>query len=44
MTILGLFPGNLVLLGCILTIVDVDVSCTLWAFTVNIPRMEKLVC
>ena len=39
--ILGLFPGTLVLLGCISTIVNFDVFCTLWAFTVNIPRMKK---
>ena len=44
MAILGLFPRNLVLLGCISTIVDFDVFCTLWTFTVNVPRMEKPGC
>ena len=40
MAIPGLFPGNLVL-WCILTIVEFGVFCTLWVFTVNVPRMEK---
>ena len=32
-SILGLFLGNIVLLGCILAIIDFDVLCTLWLFT-----------
>ena len=40
----SLFPRNLVLLGCISNIVDFDIFGTLWAFTVNVPRMEKPYC
>ena len=44
---LGLFSGNIVLLGCILVIIDFDISGILCVFTVSVRRMEKpglLIC
>lgn len=44
MAILGLFPGNIVLLGCISVIIEFDVLCILWVFTLDVPLMEKPGC
>ena len=38
------FPDDIALLGCISTIIDFDVSCTLWVFQVDVPLMEKPSC
>ena len=41
MAMLGLLQGNIVLLGCILSIIHFIVSCILWIFTANVPFMKK---
>ena len=41
MAILDLFPGIIVLFGCVSAIIDLDVLYMLWVFTVDVPRMEK---
>ena len=37
MAMLGLFPANIMLLGCTSAIIDFIVSCTLWVFTIKVP-------
>ena len=44
MVTLGLYPANIVSLGCILFINDFHFLFTLWVFTVDVPLMEKLAC
>ena len=34
---LGLFPANIMLLGCTSAIIEFIVSCTLWVFTIKVP-------
>ena len=42
--ILGHFQGNIVLFGCISTIIELDVLCTLWVFTIDVPLLQKPNC
>ena len=44
MTILGLFPGNMVLLGCISAIIEFDVLYIPWVLTSNVPLIKKPGC
>ena len=46
MVILGLFPGNIVLLGCTSAIIDFDILCIMWVFTVDVSLTETglLIC
>ena len=42
--IIGLFPGNIVLVRYVSAIINFDVFCTLCIFTVDVPLMEKPSC
>ena len=44
MTRLGLFPGDIVLLGCISAIIEFDVSSIPWVFTSDVPLTKKPGC
>ena len=44
MAILGLFQGNIVLLGCVSAIIDFGILCSLWIFTVNFPLTKTPGC
>ena len=44
LTVLGLFPGILVFLGCISAIIEFDVLSIPWLFTSNVPLIKKPGC
>lgn len=44
MAILGLFQGNIVLLGCVSAIINFGILCSLWIFTVNFPLTKTPGC